>query len=212
MSDRPPFISFYTGDRFYRDGSVRLRSRCAALGIPLLVERLDGAGEYWANTLRKPPFILEKVRELRRDLFWIDVDTSLNEDHDCFRAVSGDLAFASHTGTLQGIKASPIGVRYTDASLRFLSCWSEQCLARIRQHDVDLDHDILKYEVLPRFRGRLSLSIMTDGVSPRNFTDGRFIGNGLSRPPGKSQALGAVFAKNARRAHAFGALGLQDFR
>lgn len=211
MSDRPVFISFHTGDRFYRDGAARLGRRCAALGIPLLIERLEGA-EYWTNTLRKPPFILEKVRELRRDLFWIDADTSLNEDHDCFRAVSGDLAFASHTGTLRGIKASPIGVRYTDASLRFLSCWSEECLARIRRHDVDLDHDVLKYDVLPRFRGRISLSLMTDGVSPRNFTDGRFIANGLSRVPGKAQALGAVFAKNARRAHAFDALGLHDFR
>jgi hypothetical protein len=212
MSDRPVFVSFYAGDRFYRDGAVRLQRRCAALGIPILIERLDGAGEYWTNTLRKPPFILEKARELRTDLFWIDVDTLLNEDHDCFKAVSGDLTFASHTGTLQGIKASPIGVKYNDASLQFLSCWSEVCLARLGRHDVDLDHDILKYEVMPHFCGRVSVRIMTDGVSPRNFTDGRYISNGLSRVHGKSRALQAVMSRNARRAQTFNALGLHHFR
>jgi len=57
---------------------------------------------------------------------------------------------------------------------------------------------------------QISLRIMTDGVSPRNFTDGRFISNGLSRDRGKAQALRVVMSKNARRAHRFNALGLHE--
>lgn len=214
MSPRPPtarpgFISFYCGDPYYARAAEALRVRCETLGIPITVEPLTDRGCYWRNTLLKPGFIRDQLAARRRDLFWIDADTQLHADHPHFHRIGADLAVASHTGDLSGVKASPIGFAYNPRTLAFLTAWAAACDARLAADDVDLDHDILKYEILPAFIGKVTLRLMGDPTDPRALTEGRILTNGLSR---KSAAdLSPVLDRNRLRQGGFTGLHLEHF-
>ena len=206
---RPLFVSFYSGDAYYRRCAAALGARCDALGVPILIEARTDLGGYWRNTLQKPIFLLEKMRALDRDLIWIDADTDLRQDHPEFRALRADVTFASHSGDLSGIKASPIGVARTPAGFAFVEAWAQVCRDRLAADEIDLDHDILKYEILPAFASRLTMRMMGDPARPRAFTDGCVVTNGLS---GRSRAaLPAVLRRNRLRADAFAALRIEHF-
>ena len=144
----PTLISYYTNDPYYRSCANNLRLSCEKLNIPIIIDNLEGLGSYWKNTLLKPSYILNKLKELKKDLIWIDVDTRINEYPDCFKIWECDILAASHTGDLHGIKASPIGIKYNDRSIDLITKWEKISRSKIESNDVDLDHDILKYELL----------------------------------------------------------------
>jgi hypothetical protein len=206
---RPLFISFYCGDAYYTNAAEKLRANCAALGIPLLIEAVPDQGVYWRNTLAKPRFIQAKLAALRRDLIWIDADTKLLRDHAAFQTLQADLTMASHSGDLRGVKASPVGIASNERALAFIEAWAAACDRRAAAGEIDFDHDILKYEILPAFAGRVSLRLMGDAATPREFTEGQTLVNGLS---GRARAaLPAVLARNNSRKHAFEQLTLAAF-
>jgi hypothetical protein len=208
-ASRPLFISFYCGDVYYARAADKLRENFVALGIPLLIEAVPDQGGYWRNTLAKPRFIREKLAQLRHDLIWIDADTRLLRDHAAFQLLESDLTMASHSGDLRGVKASPVGIAYNDRSLAFIDAWAAACDRRADEGEIDFDHDILKYEILPAFAGLVSLRLMGDAAAPREFTEGQTLVNGLS---GRSRgALATVLARNNIRKAAFERLTLAEF-
>lgn len=206
---RPCFISFYCGDSYYARCAAALQQQCAALGVPILVEAAPDLGCYWRNTLFKAIFIRDRLAAMQRDLIWIDADTTLHEDHVAFQSLSADLTLASHSGDLSGVKASPIGLAYTPRAQALVAAWAQACKARLDQNDVDLDHDLLKYEILPAFAGKLSLRLMGDPARPRQFTEGTTLTNGLSGRSGG--AMQHVLQRNKQRSAAFAALRLEHF-
>jgi len=208
----PIFISFYSGDIYYENCSKFLYNKCKSLGIEIEIERSGGYSEYWKNTLHKPSFIYDKINLLKRDLIWIDVDTNISEYHDVFKKWDSDILFASHTGDLQGIKASPLCIKYNERSLRFLESLKNTCLEKIRTNDVDFDHDVLKYDILPKFKGKLWVDIMKgEGFINEDFSDGKIISNGISKVRDKGIYMREVIRKNGRRESDFISLTLNDF-
>lgn len=208
-ASRPLFITFHCGDPYYARRAAELQDRCAALGVPLEVAAAPDQGCYWRNTLYKPIFIRERLAALGRDLIWIDADTALHRDDAAFHALGADLTLATHSGDLAGIKASPIGVAWTPQAAAFVAAWADACQARLDAGEIDLDHDLLKYEVLPAFAGRLSLRLLGDPQRAREFTEGATLTNGLSGRGGG--ALAQVLRKNRIRGAAFAALRLEQF-
>jgi hypothetical protein len=208
----PIFISFYSGDIYYENCSKVLYNKCKSLGIEIEIERSGGHREYWKNTLHKPFFIYDKLNLLKRDLIWIDVDTNISEYHGVFKKWDSDILFASHTGDLQGIKASPLCIKYNERSLRFLESLKNTCLEKIRTNDVDFDHDVLKYDILPKFKGKLWVDIMKgEGFINEDFSDGKIISNGISKVRDKGIYMREVIRKNGRRESDFISLTLNDF-
>jgi hypothetical protein len=150
---------------------------------------------------------------LKSDIIWIDVDTNLLKYPDCFKKWESDILLASHTGELDGIKASPIGIRYNERTISLLSRWTDICNSNIESNNVDLDHDILKYELLPSMKGYVSIEIMNDfGTSPSDFTNGNIIENGISRVNNKAKEMQIVIEKNKFRCDIFNMLNLNDFK
>lgn len=147
----------------------------------------------------------------KSDIFWIDCDTHLKKDSDFFHQIQSDLSFASHTGTLEGIKASPIGFRYNDRVIEFLTLWSKKCEEHILNDDIDLDHDVLKYEILPQFKNKISVSIMGNIGESKRYTDGDIILNGISRTPDKDYQMRVVLDKNTTRTKIFNRLSIKDY-
>jgi hypothetical protein len=213
LSDNNPIlISYYTGDQYYERCSNNLKKWCEDLGIPIIIENIPSLGSYWKNTLQKPSFILKKMEEFKKDVIWIDVDTKINQYPECFRKWDSDIILATHTGNLHGIKASPIGIKYNEASISFLKEWEKICLDRINNSDVDLDHDILKYNLLGNLIGKITINIMEDSLNHVDFTNGKIIDNGISRVPNKSEYMMKVLEKNKKRESGFYQLSLNDFK
>jgi hypothetical protein len=213
MSSGPPlFISYYTGDSYYERCSDELKKYCEILEIPIEVENVQDLGAYWKNTLQKPSYILRKIKEHKRDLIWIDIDTKIYKYDSCFKKWESDIIMASFTGALQGIKASPIGIKYNERSLNFLTDWETICIGQIEKDSIDLDHDILKYEILPHLKGKISIEIMNDNLDPKNFTEGLIIENGTSAVPNKWREMKKVIDKNIWRIDNFNVLSIVDFK
>ena len=75
-----------------------------------------------------------------------------------------------------------------------------------------MDHDVLKYEILPKFRSKISIDIMSDEkLKSSDFSDGSVIINGVSRVRDKAIYMREVIRKNARRESDFESLTLNDF-
>jgi hypothetical protein len=208
----PLFVSYYTGNSYYDECSEKLIKYCEALGISIEIENVQDLGAYWKNTLQKPSYILRKIKEHQRDLIWIDIDTKIYQYNDCFKKWESDIIMASFTGTLQGIKASPIGIKYNERSINFLAEWEVICTSRIGNDDIDLDHDILKYEILPHLKNKLTIEIMNDNLDPKNFTEGSIIENGTSIVPNKWKEMNKVISKNKFRIDNFLELAIEDFK
>lgn len=205
------FISYYTDDLYYKRCSDALLSSCKSLGINIEMVKISDLREYWKNTLYKPTFLLNKLKEKKSDIIWIDADTIIKKYAECFKKWEGDLLLSSHTGFLQGIKASPIGVKYNEVTIEFLEAWSKLATERINGNNIDLDHDILKYEIIPKFKDKISIEIMKDDLQYKDFSDGTVIKNGISRPYNKGQVINKVIEKNINRSKEFDNLSLKDF-
>jgi hypothetical protein len=86
------------------------------------------------------------------------------------------------------------------------------CDQKIRSNDIDLDHDVLKYEILPKFKGRIWIDVMDDTkLKASDFSDGAIINNGISRVRDKSIYMSEVIRKNSKRNSDFQSLLLKDF-
>jgi hypothetical protein len=162
--------------------------------------------------LSKPSFILAKLKELQRDLIWIDADTELLAYNDCMKSWESDLVGASHTGDLQGIKASPLCIKYNERTLELFGVFSKVANERISSNYIDLDHDLLKFEILPQFVNKISVDLLQCSGQAIDYTDGRFIRNGISRVMNKGPETRIVMNKNDTRNSTFMSLTLENFK
>lgn len=80
-------ISFYTKDWQYPQHAKRLKRECDTLGIPNLIQELPSTGSYLKNTCLKPQFILDKLKELKSPVLWVDVDASIFQYPQCCDAL-----------------------------------------------------------------------------------------------------------------------------
>lgn len=211
MENNAIYISYYTGNQYYKSSSESLKKSCESLDLNIHIENVKDLGTYWKNTLYKPLYILEKIMEFNRDVVWIDVDTQIFSAPNDLKKWDSDILFASHTGEINGIKASPLGFKYNSKCLEFLKDWSDVCSSKIRGGEIDFDHDVLKYEIMPKYAGKISAQILGNGERYIDYTDGSIIMNGISRIPDKDVQMRVVINKNSSRSLNFNKLNINDY-
>lgn len=211
MNTGPTVISYYTGDDYYKLRADNLSKKMKEFGVDHFVVKHRDLGSYWKNTLQKPTFILDKMNELKCDVIWMDADTEIFSFPDSLRSWTSDILFASHTGGLDGMKASPIGLKYNERTIEFISEWSRCSKDKIDSNNIDFDHDVLKFEVMPKFAKRISVEILGKSGDYKNFTDGSVITNGISRSFNKTMQMLVVTDKNAARRALFDSLNITDY-
>lgn len=93
MTD-PVIISFYCGDNYYTESANNLRSQCESLGIEHVIENLPSEeGLDWSQICRlKCAFYHDKLRELKKPVMWVDVDSKINFIPDFLKYNSIDFA------------------------------------------------------------------------------------------------------------------------
>ena len=178
---KPKLISYYAdfqpGD-YYKNFAITLIDRCNQFGIDFDIVEKSSKGGYSANCLMKPEFILEKMIEYKRDILWMDCDTDFREPFAEFNYLSQDIGLATHSGDMNGIKASPVLLNYTEGAFRIVREWVVHTNSALRKGITELDHDALKHYVLEKLKGQYSTFLLSQNWY--DFVNGRYIYNGNS--------------------------------
>lgn len=175
-------ISFYSDieeKTYYSDCSKSLLAKLLEFNLKYDIEELESNGNYMANCLRKPGFILNKLKLYKEPVVWVDVDTDFREPFSHFDGCKEDVGFCSDTGNIEGVKASPVFFNYTQNSILFLQRWKEECIKAINEGRTELDHDIIKYIILPELSGKIKIKILSENYM--DFYNGRYIKSRLSK-------------------------------
>lgn len=177
------YYSDFTEDRYYEKFANLLKEKFKTFNIPYLIEKKESKGSYMANCLMKPKFILEKLIEAKSPIIWMDCDTNLIRPFSVFNETIEDIGLATHSGDINGIKASPLFFNYTEGAFLIIREWILHSNWSQYKRIPELDHDALKHWVLPSLTGRVSLKILSD--SYKDYCNGGYIQNGNSVVPGK---------------------------
>lgn len=178
---KPKLISYYAdfqpGD-YYKNFAIALIDKCNQFGIDFDIVEKSSKGGYSTNCLMKPEFILEKMIEYKRDILWMDCDTDFREPFAEFNYLTQDIGLATHSGDMDGIKASPLLLNYTEGAFRIVREWIVHNNSALRKRITELDHDALKHYVLEKLKGKYTAFLLSRNWY--DFVNGRYIYNGNS--------------------------------
>jgi hypothetical protein len=193
-------ISFYADfmkNDYYKNFALSLADKCKRFGVTYDISELESRSNYGANCLMKPEFILKKIKEYRAPLIWMDCDTDFKLPFSQFNNIKEDIGLATHSGDMEGIKASPVYFNYTPGSFKILREWVVHTRAAYVRGINELDHDALKHYVLPVLNGQYSVFLLSDNWN--DFVNGKYIVNGNSRVEGKNEIHQKVHVDDATR-------------
>lgn len=115
-------ISFYTEDWLYPYYAMSLKKDCEDLKIPHIIEKLPTTGSYLKNTCMKPQFILDKLKELKKPVLWVDCDGSVLRPP----IFSTNFDFAAKRKAKSSGRTWHVGTmwfNYTPAMIKFIEEW-----------------------------------------------------------------------------------------
>ena len=175
-------ISFYadlTRSTYYSDSAKKLKETCINLNIDNDIIMLESRGSYMLNCLAKPKFIKDMMAKYNCPLIWMDCDTILKEPFTIFDDIIEDIGFATHTGCISGIKASPIFFNNTSNFTLIIDEWIFACEEGLRCNQIELDHDAIKHVVLPKIHKDISIFLIKENYN--DYCNGKYIENGNSK-------------------------------
>ena len=181
-------ISFYSDfeqNKYYETRANLLKQKCIHFNILHDIVNLESRGSYMLNCLMKPKFIKNMMEKYKEPLIWIDCDTELRQPFSIFDNVEEDIGFATHTGTVEGIKASPIYFNYNKNFNFIIDAWIEQCENGLLNNNYELDHDALKHSVIPKIHDKIKIFLIKENYN--DYCNGRYINNGNSVVNGKRE-------------------------
>jgi hypothetical protein len=189
------------GSNYYRNCAARLVTTLNRLGLDHDVEAIASQGSYAANCRYKPMFIQANLRQQRRPVLWVDVDSEIHRDPGDFRELAADVdvALASPDGTLASAKASPLYFNYTVPAMHLLSQW----VARIADHEqhalATFDHEAL-LEVIEEVSQSVNFRLFGDAycAPPRSSAGRPVITMGIAQNPSKQQILGKLSSQKSQ--------------
>jgi hypothetical protein len=107
---RPLVVCFYTPP--YRELAGRMKKSVMRFGLETDVVGIESRGDWLANVHYKTNFMLDKLKEHKRDIVWLDADAVVNTYPTLFDNFDGD-----------------VGVHYID--------WARHTKGRIAQMELD---------------------------------------------------------------------------
>lgn len=117
-------ISFYTKDWRYPKFAKMLEADCKRLNLTYTIEELKSTGSYLKNTCLKPKFILDKLKEFKEPVLWVDVDGSIVKEPTFFYDIDADFAAKLMPETAKRTwHVGTMWFNYNDDVLNFIERW-----------------------------------------------------------------------------------------
>ena len=127
----PTVVSFYTRNSPYQLQAHHLVASCEKFGIPHCIEGVNSWGSWELNCAFKPFFIIEKMKQLRKPLLWVDVDAIFLRRPRLLKVFSHD--FAAYTDPElpsdhpSKVRAGTLYINHTQGGRDFLMQWAIEC-------------------------------------------------------------------------------------
>lgn len=150
-------ISYYCdiGDNtYYSDHAKRLDQDLSHFDLDYEIAELESFDNYRLNCLRKPKFILEKIKEYKQPILWLDVDSYVHRNLNIFDQFDNsdyDLIYATESPDWGPLKASPIYFPYKEKTLEIIESWVDDCNKCIESNHPFFDHEVLLWITLARY-------------------------------------------------------------
>jgi hypothetical protein len=130
------FITYYYDkdpkkSNFYEQCFVKLKHNLENFNHVLIGDNIDfskiNLDAYDKLNLYKPTFILEKIKQLKEPVIWIDADTTVFAEITEFNDSPCDIGFAIREHDCKTPHAAFIYFSNTSKSIEFLKKWEELC-------------------------------------------------------------------------------------
>lgn len=120
----PLIVSFYTNDWKYPQYAERMQQDCADLGLECFIKQLDSQGGWLQNTCLKPQFILDCLKQFKRPVLWLDIDTKIVAKPDILAGFSQDFAACKMpANNRKDLYVSILAFGYNTRTMRFIKQW-----------------------------------------------------------------------------------------
>lgn len=165
MDMKTRVISFFCdvdNSTYYSEKAIEFNNKCCSLNIIHEVNQIESQGNWMLNCLSKPKFIITKLEQYKSPLIWMDIDTIIKQSFKDFDDCDCDVGFIRATDEMISIKASPIYFNYTKNSIELINDWINICEKAKINNTVELDHDALRYSVLPKHKDKLKIKTLSE--------------------------------------------------
>ncbi len=149
---KPIVISYFTKDTLYEKEAAGLISSCEDIGVEYHVEGVKDLGRWDKNCCFKPTFILQKLQELQRPIFWIDSDAMLFQKLSHFDQADCDLSiyedFSYPENHKFRMRSGSLFINYTKAAIRLLKCWKKECEKKLKENKEEVWDQAVLSEII----------------------------------------------------------------
>lgn len=127
----PIVISFYTLASPYQLEALNLLSSCNQFSLDCHLEGIESRGSWEDNCAYKPFFILEKLKQFKRPLFWMDADAVFIRTPSFAQFQKADLAVRLMERFVHDIRfylcTASMFWNYTPKAIELLEKWCARC-------------------------------------------------------------------------------------
>lgn len=132
MNKFPLIVSYYTKDTLYQLEVQNLIASCEKWGLEHHIEPIASLGSWERNCCYKPFFLMEKLQQFKRPLFWVDADAVFVKEPEWLAVFDKDMALRIN-GDLEDSHPSKVcsGSLYINANLTaatLLKLWGQACI------------------------------------------------------------------------------------
>ena len=132
MNKFPLIVSYYTKDTVYQLEVQNLIASCEKWGLEHHIEPILSYGSWEKNCCYKPFFLMEKMQQFKRPLFWVDADAVFESAPKWQEVFSKDLAIRlnkdlddSHPSK---VISGSVYINATSNAAKVLKLWGEECI------------------------------------------------------------------------------------
>ncbi len=137
MKEFPLIVCYYTKDTFYQLDVQNLIASCEKWGLDYHVEPIASFGTWDGNCCYKPFFLLEKLEQFKRPLFWVDADAEFVQKPQWLEIFEKDIAVrinGDREDTHRSkVNSGSIFVNATEGAARILKAWGQECINSFKE-------------------------------------------------------------------------------
>ena len=135
----PLIVSYYTKDTLYQLDVQALIESLKKWNLAYHIESIESFGSWELICCFKPFFLLSKLQEFKRPLFWVDVDAVFLRKPKTLKEFSADFAVRINSALAQDhpsrVISNSIFVNDTLAARQLLKSWAALCYQALSNPD-----------------------------------------------------------------------------